>query len=86
VVIWYILWSFGIFCGHLVYFVVIWYILWSFGIFCGHLVCVFPFWYDVPRIIWHPCCKPLSSVRQADASQFGQKKVWNDDKEKLIDE
>jgi hypothetical protein len=44
VVIWYILWSFGIFCGHLVYFVVIWYILWSFGIFCGHfliLVCYF---------------------------------------------
>jgi hypothetical protein len=33
VVIWYILWSFGTFCGHWVYFVVIWYILWSFGIF-----------------------------------------------------
>jgi hypothetical protein len=30
VVIWYILWSFGIFCGHMVYFVVIWYILWPF--------------------------------------------------------
>jgi hypothetical protein len=36
--IWYMLWSFGIFCGHLVYFVVIWYILWSFVAFCGHLV------------------------------------------------
>jgi hypothetical protein len=32
VVFWYILWSFGIFCGLLVYFVVFWYILWSFGI------------------------------------------------------
>jgi hypothetical protein len=36
--IWFILWSFGIFYGHLVYFMVIWYILWSFGIFYGHLV------------------------------------------------
>jgi hypothetical protein len=66
---WYILWSFSIFCGHLVYFVVIWYILWSFGIFCGHLVYfvviwyilwlfgIFsPFWYVVPRKIWQPCC------------------------------
>jgi hypothetical protein len=42
------LWSFGIFCGHLVYFVVIWYILWSFGIFCGHLVYFFPLRYFVP--------------------------------------
>jgi hypothetical protein len=32
VVMWYILWSYGIFCGHMVYFVVIWYILLSFGI------------------------------------------------------
>jgi hypothetical protein len=36
--IWYILWPFGIFYGHLVYFMAIWYILWPFGIFCGHLV------------------------------------------------
>jgi hypothetical protein len=36
--IWYILWSFGIFCGHLVYFEVIWYILGSFGIFFPVLV------------------------------------------------
>jgi hypothetical protein len=48
---WYILWLFGIFCGHLVYivaigiscrqlvyFVVIWYILLPFGIFYGYLV------------------------------------------------
>jgi hypothetical protein len=34
IVIWYILWSFGIFCGHLVYFVVIWYILSRFGKLC----------------------------------------------------
>jgi hypothetical protein len=32
--IWYILWSFGTFCGLLVYFVVIWYIFPRFGIFC----------------------------------------------------
>jgi hypothetical protein len=42
---WYILWTFGLFYGHLVYFMVIWYILWTFGIiswlfgiFCGKLV------------------------------------------------
>jgi hypothetical protein len=28
-----ILWSFGVFCGHMVYFMVLCYILWSFGIF-----------------------------------------------------
>jgi hypothetical protein len=28
--IWYILWPFGIFYGHLVYFMAIWYILWPF--------------------------------------------------------
>jgi hypothetical protein len=32
-VIWYILWPFGAFCGHLVHFVAIWCILWLFGIF-----------------------------------------------------
>jgi hypothetical protein len=30
--------DFGIFYGHLVYFVAIWYILWPFGIFYGYLV------------------------------------------------
>jgi hypothetical protein len=40
-IIWHILWSFGIFYGHLVYFMVIWYILWSFGIFYGRLVYIF---------------------------------------------
>jgi hypothetical protein len=48
VVIWYILWPFGIFYAHLVYFMAIWYILWPFGIF-------FPFWYVVPRKIWQAC-------------------------------
>jgi hypothetical protein len=38
VVIGYILWPFGIFCGHWVYFVVIWYILWSLGILLSVLV------------------------------------------------
>jgi hypothetical protein len=31
------LWPFGIFCGHLEYFVVIWNILWPLGIFYGYL-------------------------------------------------
>jgi hypothetical protein len=48
--IWYILWTFGIFYGHLVYFMDIWYILSTFGIF-------FPFWYFLPRKIWQPCTK-----------------------------
>jgi cytochrome c oxidase assembly factor CtaG len=43
----YILWTFGIYYGHLVYFMV--YMLWSFdvfyGIFCVHLVYFFTFWY-----------------------------------------
>jgi hypothetical protein len=45
VVIWYILWSFAIFHGHLEYFVVIWYILWSFGIFDGHVEYFVGIWY-----------------------------------------
>jgi hypothetical protein len=48
-----ILWSFGIFCGHLVYFVGIWYILWAFGIFCGHLVYFVGIWYRYLVVIWH---------------------------------
>jgi hypothetical protein len=30
---WYILWPFGTFSDHVVYFIALWYILWSFGIF-----------------------------------------------------
>jgi hypothetical protein len=37
--IWYILWPFGIFYRHLVYFIAIWYILWLFCIFSPVLVC-----------------------------------------------
>jgi hypothetical protein len=46
---------FGIFCGHLVYFVAIWYILWPFGIptLCTFGI-FFPFWYVGPRKIWQP--------------------------------
>jgi hypothetical protein len=36
---WYILWAFGIFYCHLVFFIVIWYIV---------------FWYVVPKRIWQP--------------------------------
>jgi hypothetical protein len=35
--IWYIIWPFGIFYGHLVYFMAILNILWPFGIFYVHL-------------------------------------------------
>jgi hypothetical protein len=46
---WYILWAFGIFSGHLVYFVSTWYICGHWGIFCGHLVYFFVgIWY----ILW----------------------------------
>jgi hypothetical protein len=46
--IWYILWPFGIFYGHSVYFMAIRYTLWPFGIFCGHMVCFMVIWY----ILW----------------------------------
>jgi hypothetical protein len=36
---WYILWPFGIFYRHLVYFMAIWFILGSFGIFSPVLEC-----------------------------------------------
>jgi hypothetical protein len=38
-----ILRPFGVFYGHLVYFVVIWYVY------------IFPFWYVTPTKIWQPC-------------------------------
>jgi hypothetical protein len=53
VAIWYILWPFGIFYCHLVYFVAIWYILLSFGIY-------FSYWYVAPRKIWQSCLQPGS--------------------------
>jgi hypothetical protein len=48
--IWSILLLLEIFYGHLVYFVAIWYIF-------------APFWYFVPRKIWQPCTKRVSSQR-----------------------
>jgi hypothetical protein len=51
---WYILWSFGIFYGHMVYLMDIWYILGTFGIFCCNLVYFPPFWYVVPWKSWQP--------------------------------
>jgi hypothetical protein len=58
-------WPFGIFYGHLEYFMDIWNILWTFGTFYGqfydhlvHFVLIwyifFQFWYHVPRKIWQP--------------------------------
>jgi hypothetical protein len=61
--IWYIFWPFGIFFGHLVYFVAIWYILWPFGIFYGYLVYFSPFWYVLPRKIWQPCGRAIPFPR-----------------------
>jgi hypothetical protein len=52
---WYILWTFGLFHGHLVYCVVIWYVLWSFGILIWYIF--------VPRKIWRPCILVLSWLR-----------------------
>jgi hypothetical protein len=48
--IWYILWPFDIFCGHLVY-------------FCGHLVYFVTIWYF--RVIWYifsvlVCCTKVN--------------------------
>jgi hypothetical protein len=45
---WSILWPFGPFYGHLVYFKAIWSILRPFGLFCGHLVYFVAIWY----ILW----------------------------------
>jgi hypothetical protein len=43
VVLWYILWYFGTFCGTLVHFVVVWYIFTRFGILhrCKNLAALF---------------------------------------------
>jgi hypothetical protein len=51
VTIWYILWPFGIFCGHLVYCEAIWYILWPCGIFCGHVAYFVANWYILYTLI-----------------------------------
>jgi hypothetical protein len=53
--IWNILQTFGIFYGHLEYFMTIWYI-------CVNLVHLFWFWYYVRRKIWQPrrCFKKMT--------------------------
>jgi hypothetical protein len=77
-VIWSILWPFGLFCGHLVFFVTIWSILWPFDLFCGHWSILWPFglfcghlvyfvaiWYIFP--FWYVVRKiwqPLSKAGQ----------------------
>jgi hypothetical protein len=64
--IWSILWPFGLFYGHLVYFMAIWSILWPFGIFYAHLIyfwkfgIVSPFAYVVPRQSGNPVMQPCS--------------------------
>jgi hypothetical protein len=52
---WYMLWPFGIFFGHLVYFLVIWFIFWSFGMY------IFVIWYiswsfGIFLVIWYIFC------------------------------
>jgi hypothetical protein len=52
------LYIYGIFHGHLGYFMAIWYILWPFGTFCGHLVHFFRVWLQGTIKIWQPCVAP----------------------------
>jgi hypothetical protein len=61
----YILWPFGLFYGHLVYFIAIWYILLPFGIFCCHLV--YPINFSLvyfPPILVYCTKKNLSTLKQ----------------------
>jgi hypothetical protein len=51
---WYILCPLRLFYGHWKYVMAIWCILWSFGIFS-------PFWFFVPRKIWQPCGRAVTS-------------------------
>jgi hypothetical protein len=67
----YILWSFGVFYGHKVYFwpfgivLVIWYISWPFGIFVT-------FWFVVPRKIWQHGCVGGSTTQMSDKKWSNQ--------------
>jgi hypothetical protein len=47
---WYILWPFGQFSGHLIYFMAIWYIF-------PHLAYFSLFWFVAQRKIWQPWCE-----------------------------
>jgi hypothetical protein len=48
-----ILWPFGMFCGHLVYFMAVWHSLWSFGIFSPILVFLDQEKSGNPCHMWH---------------------------------
>jgi hypothetical protein len=84
--IWSILCSFGIFYGHVVYFMAIWYILWPFGILNGHLVYL---GHLVFVLIWYMYCfgmqKPINLwqpgrdrdfVGMYRAQRMEEKVVW----------
>jgi hypothetical protein len=80
--VWYILRSFGTFCGHLVHFVVIWYILWSFGTFCSHWVHFVVIWYIFHRFgnlyqekSGNPAFGRFFSLRIKTGLLFSQKNV-----------
>jgi hypothetical protein len=49
---WYILWTFGIFYGHLVYFMDIWYILWTFGTYILWTFGTYILWTFGTYILW----------------------------------
>jgi hypothetical protein len=60
---WFILWPFGQFSRHLLYFMAIWYALWSFAIFS-------PFWYVAPRKIWQPWSKSVQNLNNNKKSKI----------------
>jgi hypothetical protein len=51
---WYILWTFDLYCGQLVYVISIWYRVWSCGIFFGHLVYVWSFGILFGHLVYFP--------------------------------
>jgi hypothetical protein len=55
-VIWYILWPFGLFYGH----------LGCFGIFYGGLVYFVAIWYVATRKIWQPWCEISTRKKSKD--------------------
>jgi hypothetical protein len=72
----YILWPFGIFYGHLEYFMAIWYNLLPFGIVCGYLVYFSRFGAFGPRKIWQPCSDPGIHFRRALSKVLSNLSNW----------
>jgi hypothetical protein len=72
---WSILWPFGIFYGHLVYFMAIWYILWPFGIFIAGLVYFSSFLFVVPKNLATLC---RISIRWVSSVGFRGGRVFGD--------